>query len=186
MVTVLSLWLPILLSAVLVFFASFLIHMVLGYHRADHGKLPKEDAVMDALRGFDIPPGDYMVPCAEGPGAMKDPAFLARRDKGPVAVMTVMKPGPFSMGSDLVKWFVYCGVVSTFAGYLASRAAHPGTRYLEVFRYAGTTAFCGYALALWQDSIWYKRQWGTTIRYTFDGLVYALLTAGTFGWLWPK
>jgi hypothetical protein len=34
-------------------------------------------------------------------------------------------------------------------------------------------------------SIWYHRSWGTTLRYTVDGLVYALLTAGIFGWLWP-
>jgi hypothetical protein len=28
--------------------------------------------------------------------------------------------------------------------------------------------------------------WGTTIKEVIDGLVYGLLTAGTFGWLWPR
>ena len=53
------------------------------------------------------------------------------------------------------------------------------------FRFVGCTAFIGYAVALWQNSIWFKRKWSTTAKNTFDGLVYALLTAGTFGWLWP-
>jgi hypothetical protein len=54
-----------------------------------------------------------------------------------------------------------------------------------VFRVVGTTAFMGYALGLWQMSIWYKRSAVTTLKSTFDGLVYACLTAGAFGWLWP-
>jgi hypothetical protein len=35
-------------------------------------------------------------------------------------------------------------------------------------------------------SIWYSRAWINTIKSTIDGLIYALLTAGTFGWLWPR
>ena len=83
-------------------------------------------------------------------------------------------------------WFVYLLVVSYFAAYIASRALAPGAYYLEVFRFAGATAFIGYAVALWQMSIWYHRSWGTTIRNTIDGLIYGLLTAGVFGWLWPR
>jgi hypothetical protein len=55
-----------------------------------------------------------------------------------------------------------------------------------VFRFAGTTAFLGYAFALAHDSIWFKRRWSTTVKFLFDGLLYGLLTAGTFGWLWPR
>ena len=117
---------------------------------------------------------------------MKSPAFLEKMKQGPVIVMTVMPNGPPSMGSNLVQWFIYCVVVGIFAAYLTGRSVGPGTSYLMVFRFAGATAFSGYALALWQDSIWYKRAWSTTIKNTFDGLVYALLTAGTFGWLWPR
>ena len=47
-------------------------------------------------------------------------------------------------------------------------------------------AFACYAIAGWQDSIWFKRSWSTTLKNTFDGLIYALVTAGTFGWLWPR
>ena len=186
MVSIPALWLPILLSAVFVFFASFIAHMVLAYHRSDFRKLPSEDQVQDALRRFNLPPGDYMLPCGSGPESMKDPKFLEKMKQGPVALMTVFRPGDFGMGRSLLQWFVYCLVVSVFAAYIAGRAAAPGAPYLEVFRFAGTTAFIGYSVALWQNSIWYKRAWSTTVKNTLDGLVYALLTAGTFGWLWPR
>jgi hypothetical protein len=117
---------------------------------------------------------------------MKAPAFVEKMKKGPVMVMTVMPNGPWSMGPSLAQWFVYCVVVGAIAAYIAGRALGPGAPYLVVFRFAGATAFAGYALALWQNSIWYKRAWSTTIKSTFDGLVYALLTAGTFGCLWPR
>ena len=185
MVPLTSLWLPILASAVLVFVASAILHMVLPLHRRDFRKVPAEDQVMDALRPFNVPAGDYMLPCGEGPESMKDPVFIEKMKKGPVALLTVIPSGPPSMGASLALWFVYCLVVGLFAAYVASRALGPAATYLDVFRFAGTTAFAGYNLALWQNSIWYKRAWGTTLRNTVDGLVYALLTAGTMGWLWP-
>jgi hypothetical protein len=185
MVSIASLWLPILLSAVAVFIASSIIHMFLGYHSADYKKVPAEDEFMAALRKFDIPPGDYMVPCPGSHRAFKDPAFLEKFKAGPRAMMTVMG-GDMTMGKQLVQWFVYCVVIGITAAYISGRALGPGAQYLKVFRFAGATAFCGYTLALWQASIWYKKSWGTTLRSTFDGLIYALLTAGFFGWLWPR
>jgi hypothetical protein len=186
MVSLTSLWMPIVLSAVIVFVASSIMHMVLKYHNTDYRKLPAEDDCMDALRRFNIPPGDYMMPCPGGPEGMRSPAFLEKLKKGPVAMMTVMRAGPPTMGPQLVQWFVFCLVVSTFAAYVSSRALPSSATYLAVFRFAGCTAFTGYALALWQDTIWYKRAWTTTFKSTIDGLVYGLLTAGTFGWLWPR
>ncbi len=186
MVSVMSLWLPILLSAVIVFVASFIIHMVLRYHRTDHGRLPAEDEVADALRKAAVPPGDYVFPYGGGPGAMKDPVFIEKMKRGPVGVLTVIRSGPPSMGPSLAQWFLYCVVVGIFAAYIAGRALGAGAPYLAVFRFAGCTAFVGYALALWQNSIWYKRKWSTTAKSTFDGLLYGLLTGGTFGWLWPR
>lgn len=184
MVSLSALWLPILISAVLVFFASFLIHMVVGYHAADYGRVSSEDDVMDALRGFAIPPGDYLVPCPGRRGA-RDPEFVAKHKKGPVLLMTVFPAGDLSMGKQLAMWFVYCAVVGLFAAYLTSRALPAGTEYPEVFRFAATVAFVGYGLALWQHSIWYRRKWATTLRSNVDALIYGLLTGGTFGWLWP-
>jgi len=186
MVPLLSLWLPILVSAVIVFIVSSVIHMLLGYHASDYRKLPSEDEVMEALRKFGIPPGDYLVPCAGSPKEIKTPAFIEKMTKGPVVSMTVMRSGPPAMGGQLVLWFLYCVVVGIFAGYIAGRALGPGAHYLAVFRFAGCTAFIGYTLALWQNTIWFKRNWVVTLKSTFDGLIYGLLTAGTFGWLWPR
>jgi hypothetical protein len=186
MVPLTSLWAPILVSAVIVFVASSIFHMVLPFHRKDYRRVPAEDDVMAALRPFAIPPGDYVVPLAPSPAAMKSPEFLEKMNKGPVLMMTVMPSGPPAMGATFGMWFAYCVVVGIFAGYVASRALGPGARYLDVFQFVGTVAFVGYSLALAQTSIWYKRSWGTTLRVTIDGLIYGMLTAGTFGWLWPK
>ena len=186
MVPITSLWLPILLSAVFVFVVSSIIHMVLGYHRNDFGKLTDEDEVMDALGKFNISPGDYILPCAGSPDAMRKPEFLEKMKKGPVAIMTVIPPGEPSMTGSLILWFLYSVVVGIFAAYVAGRALSPAADYLDVFRFVGSMAFAGYALGLWQNSIWFKRSWSSTLKSTFDGLIYALVTAGTFGWLWPR
>jgi hypothetical protein len=105
--------------------------------------------------------------------------------QGPVMVVTVIPNGPMTMGKNLALWFLYSVVVGIFAAYVAGRALPVGAAYLRVFQIAGVTAFAGYSLALWQLSIWYRRAWSTTIKATVDGLIYALLTAGVFGWLWP-
>ncbi len=187
MVPVLSLVAPIVLAAVLVFIASSLIHMFLPYHQSDWKALPDEDGVMDALRGFGISPGDYAIPRAGSSEAMKSDEFQEKVRKGPVAFMTVLpSENPMAMGRTLTLWFVYCLVVGVFAAYVAGRALGPGADYLEVFRFSGCTAFVGYAVAGWQRSIWYHQAWSTTLKNTFDGLVYGLLTAGAFGWLWPS
>jgi hypothetical protein len=181
-----ALWLPILLSAVIVFVTSSIIHMMTPWHKGDYLRLANEDRVMDALRPFSIPPGDYMVPRPSSMEEMKSPAFAEKIKKGPVVVMTVMPGGSMSMTNQLVMWFFYAVAVGFFAAYVAGRALPAGSPYLQVFRFVGATAFIGYAVALWQMSIWYRRAWLTTIKATVDGLVYALLTAGTFGWLWPR
>lgn len=186
MVPLMSLWIPILLSAVVVFVVSSVIHMVLSYHRSDFADLANEDDVMAALRKTGISPGDYLVPRAGSPKAMKSPEFIEKMKKGPVVFLTVMPSGAPAMGAQLAQWFAYSVVVGIFAGYIAGRALGPGAHYLAVFRFAGCSAFLGYALALWQNSIWYKRAWSATLKSTIDGLVYALLTAGIFGWLWPR
>ena len=181
-----ALWLPILLSSVIVFVVSSIIHMAPLWHKNDYPKMPNEEKVMDALRPLAIPPGDYLVPRPSSRGEMRSPEFIEKMKKGPVVMLTVWPSGPVSMGTSLVLWFLYSVVVGLFAAYIAGRALPAGAPYLHVFRFVGVTAFIGYSLALWQMSIWYHRAWSTTIKSTVDGLIYALLTAGTFGWLWPR
>lgn len=187
MVGIPALWLPILVAAFLVFVASSVIHMLLPYHRTDFEKVPREDALMEAMRELDVPPGDRVIPYAADMEVLKSDAYREKAQKGPVAFMTVLPPGdPFAMGAQLTQWFVYAVVVGTFAAYVTGRALGPGAEYLAVFRFSGVTAFLGYGLAHAQRSIWYKQKWSTTVKNVFDGLVYGLLTAGAFGWLWPE
>lgn len=186
MVGLTSLVVPILVSAVIVFVASSVMHMVLPYHKGDFRAVPNADGVQDALRPFNIAPGDYMLPRPSSMAQMKEPAFQEKLKKGPVMMMTVMPNGPGSMGTSLALWFAYSVVVSFLSAYISGRALATGANYLQVFRFVGSTAFLSYSMALLQNSIWYRRNWATTLTSVFDGLVYALLTAGTFGWLWPR
>ena len=185
-IPILSLWLPIVLSAVLVFVVSSVIHMFLGYHANDFRKLPVEDQVQDALAPFSIPPGDYVLPHASGTEEMQSEEYRAKVERGPVAFITVVDPrGVLNMGPQLAQWFVYLLVVGIVTAYVAGRTLPMGADYLSVFRLTGTVAFACYAMSLPQRSIWYKTSWSSTLKSMFDGLVYALMTAGAFGGFWP-
>lgn len=181
-----ALWLPILLSSVIVFLASSAIHMAPLWHKNDYPKLGNQDQVMDALRPFAIPPGDYMMPRPANNPEMRSPEFAEKIRRGPNMILTVLPNAAWSMGRNLGLWFLYVLAVGIFAAYVAGRALSPGAEYLQVFRFASVAAFLGYSAALWQMSIWYRRSWSLTLKATVDGLIYALLTAGTFGWLWPR
>lgn len=107
MVSIVSLWLPIILSAVFVFIVSSIVHMVLRHHKNDFKKLPDEDGVMDALGKFNIPPGEYTFPYANSMKEMSAPEYKNKLSKGPVALITVMKNEVPSMTGSLILWFVY-------------------------------------------------------------------------------
>ncbi len=185
MVSIPELWLPILLSAVAVFVASSIINVFLPYHRSDHAKLPNEESVLDAIRAAGVPRGDYAFPHAASMKEMSSPEFTEKTMRGPVGTMTVIPSGPVAMGGSLAYWFGLCLFVGLTCAYLASRTLPAGTDYLMVFRITGTVAFASYALGTWQQAIWFGKSWKTIFKYTFDGLVYAVLTGGFFGWLWP-
>jgi hypothetical protein len=186
MVPLVSLVVPIVVSAVFVFIASSVIHMATKFHKNDLKPLPDEAGTMKALRALNIPPGDYAMPLARSMKDMGSPEFVAKMKEGPVALLTVRPVRDPGMTANLVQWFIYSIVVSVFAAYIAGVALGPGAEYLKVFQITGCVAFTGYALALPQNSIWWSKNWGATARSMIDGLVYGLLTAGTFGWLWPR
>ena len=185
MVPIHILWLPILLSAVAVFILSSMIHMVLGYHANDYKGLPNEKQVLDDLRKLNIPDGNYSFPRANSMKEMGSSEFKEKVKQGPVGMITISKSGSTTVGKELIMWFIYSIIVGIFAAYVAGRALPAGAHYLQVFRFAGVTAFVGYSLALLQGSIWFKKSWSATLKSMFDGLIYALFTAGIFGWLWP-
>lgn len=183
MVGLSMLWIPIVVSAVLVFVASSILHMVLPYHRSDYRKLPNEDAAAAALRG--TAPGMYILPyCTHQ--EMKSPAVQEKFKSGPVGTVLLRPPGPIQMGKFLGLWFGFCLIVGFFTAYLAGRTLAPGVHYLVVFRVVGTAAFMAYGLSNLANGIWKGEPWGVVAKEVVDGLIYGLLTAGTFGWLWPR
>lgn len=186
MTGIVMLWLPIVISAVIVFFASFLIHMVLPWHKGDYPHLPNEDAFRQAVGPLDLPPGDYMVPRPRTPDEMRSPEFIEKMNQGPNVIMTVGPKGVMSMSRTLVVWFIYLLAVTTLTAYVVGRSTPSGAVYMHIFQLTSSVAFIGYSVALWQMSIWYRRSWNITIKATIDGLIYGLLTAGVFGWLWPR
>lgn len=185
MVSLAHLWLPILLSAVIVFVASSILHMVLPYHKSDYKKLPDEDKVRAALRGAGLTPGLYHFPhCTHK--EMNSPEVVEKFKEGPVGFVTVFPSGPPNMGKFLGQWFVYCVIVGFFAALAVVHSIQFGAPYRHVFHVVGSTAFLAYGVGPLVNGIWKGQPWGMTLKEVFDGLIYAALTAGTFGWLWPR
>jgi len=182
-VSLAALWLPIVLSAVIVFVASSILHMVLPYHRGDYKQLPDEGKVAAALRPSPAP-GLYVIPYATHQN-MKSPEVQEKYNQGPVGFVTLFPSGAPAMGKFLGLWFVYCALVSFFVAYLTGHTLAAGTPYLAVFRVVGTAAFLSYGLGNLPNGIWRGYPWANVIKDVIDGLIYGLLTAGTFGWLWP-
>jgi hypothetical protein len=181
-----ALWLPILLAAVFVHLLSAVIHMGPFWHRNDFPKVPDEEKTRAVLAPLAIPPGEYMLPRCNSAADMRSPDFIQKMTEGPVMMLTVRPNGMPGMGPMMALWFLQLLVIALFAGYIASHALAPGAHYLDVFRYVGSAAFMALALGLPVNSIWYSRQWSTTFKLMLDGLIYSLVMAGVFGWLWPK
>ena len=185
MVPLTALLLPLLLAAVIVFVASSIMHMALPYHRSDYRQLPDEDKLLPALRAAGLKRGLYMFPYCTHKD-MKSPAIAEKQKQGPVGMLTVFPTGPVNMPKYLAMWFVYCLLIGLFVAYLTGRTVTPGAPYLAVFRVAGTVAFLAYGVGQLVNAIWAGQPWSVTIKHVIDGLIYSLLTAGTFGWLWPR
>lgn len=185
MVPITALWLPIVLSAVIVFVASSVMHMLLKYHNSDYRKLPDEDKILAVLRPANLSPGLYIFPHSTHQ-EMKSPAMVEKFKQGPVGMLTIRPSGAVAMPTFLMQWLGYCLVVGFFVAYITGRTVAPGVQDLSVFRVAGTVAFMAYGLGGLSNGIWKGQPWSSVFKETFDGLVFGLLTAGTFGWLWPR
>jgi hypothetical protein len=180
-----ELWLPIILSAVLVFVASSILHMVLPLHKGDYRKLAGEDQVLEAMRTTGVAPGLYMFPCPPSMKDMATPEMIEKFKQGPVGFMTVVPSGAPGMGKNLVQWFLYSILISIFVAYLTWQAVSPGAAYFSIFRIAGTIAVLAYAVAVLPDSIWKGTPWKVTLKFIVSGVVYGLVTAGAFAGFWP-
>jgi len=180
-----ELWIPIVVSAVFVFIVSSVIHMTLPIHKTDVKKMANESDVLESLRQYNVEPGEYMFPCAKSMKDLETPEMKAKLNQGPVGWLTVIPSGGFGMGKSLVLWFLHSLVIGLFVAYAGWYGLGSQADYLKVFRVTGAAAFLGYAVGHMHSSIWKGSSWINTGKFMFDGLIYSLVTAGTFGWLWP-
>ena len=180
-----QLWLPIVVSGVVVFILSALAWTVMPHHKKDFTGLPNADAVQSLMRQHPPAPGQYAVPWVSEARGLEDPAMKEKMTQGPRAYITVVPNGMPSMLPMMAQSVVFYLIVSLLVAYVSWHAVQPGAEYLEVFRIAGTTASMAYILATVPDAIWFGKPWGNFGRQALDGLVFGLATAGVFGWLWP-
>jgi len=185
MVGMLQLWIPILLGSLLAWIASGLIHMVVKYHNSDYRKLPNEDEVAAAVRNGNPAVGLYVMPYCIDMSEMKDEAMQQKYADGPVAFLTVFQKGMPKMGKLMGQQISFFVIGSVLIAYCASLALAPGATYLTVFRLVSTVGFLTFGWAAIPFRIWYGHPWSTTAKYLLDALVYGLVVAGTFAWLWP-
>jgi hypothetical protein len=181
-----ELWLPIVLSTVGVFIASAVLWMASPLHKKDFTTPPEEDGIRRIVREKNFAPGQYFIPWG-GCGNMKDPAFLERMKEGPWLNMVVMSGTP-NFGRSLIQWFIHVLVLTVLIAYAAGvmLPTHAPIEYLKVFQVVGAIAILAHAGSWAENTIWKGLPWRLSISRLFDGLVYGLLTAGVFAWLWPR
>jgi hypothetical protein len=184
MVSMTALILPIVVSAVLVFIISALVWMVGPHHKTEWKGVPNEEGTRTAMRG--ISPGLYMIPWAGSQQARTETAFVKKMAEGPLAYITIARTRSMSMGPMMVQSLIYYLVVSAIVAYVAIHAMPNGASYLHVFQVVGTISWLAYGFGVVPESIWFGRPWSSTFKQIFDALLYALVTAGAFGWRWPR
>ena len=183
MVPLTDLWLPILVSAVILQVVSSIIHTALPFwHQADYRKPDDDRPFLEGART--LKSGLYLFPKVDY--SKMSAEEKAEVQKGPIGVMYIRNPGAFSFPRTLLLWFLYCLVSAVFAAYIAGQTLAPGTPYLRVFQIAGATGTIFWSFgANFADAIWYGKPWAAAIKYAIDGLIYGCLIGGVFGWLWP-
>jgi len=188
MVALSSLWLPIILSAVATFIAGFVLWVVMPHHKSDWAALPDEGAAMDALRPQNPAPGMYHMPHGgHDSNPQANPEWVAKVEAGPTAFVIVMpKSQMLNMGPTLGKNFIYLLVMAVVVAYLGATTLPMGTEYLKVFQVTGTAALLGHSMGAFPKVIFWGWSRAAATKEFLDGVVYALVTAGVFGWLWPS
>ena len=175
-----DLWLPIILSALALFVASFLSWVIVPLHRKDWIKFEKEDDFLKATRELAIPRGSYMFPGYESSEEMQSEEYKAKWEAGPVGVMTVFPT--VSMGKNLGLTFLYFLVAVFCLGYLATLALKPGAAFMTVFRFVTTAALMTFLTAIVQHAIWFHNR---IVGHVIESVAYAVITGAIFAAMWP-
>lgn len=177
-----QLWLPIVLSAVALFFASFLSWMVLGLHKPDWRAAPDEDALTRALIDCRLERGvSYMLPMCDTKEKMKDPAFQKRLADGPNGIITIFKTN--DMGRNLGLTFLYFLVTSICLAYLGTIAFGPAAPFKDVFRFFAAAGLLTHLAAMVPQAVWFKNR---IVGHTIESIAYSLILGGIFAGMWPQ
>lgn len=182
----LTLWLPILLSAVVVFVISSLIHMVFKWHASDYSSFTNEDAVRDAIRAGNPAPGRYVMPFCTDMKDMAGEAMMKKYREGPVGHVTLLPNGAHNMGKYLGQWFLWSLAIAVVAAYLASRLFGLDHNYARAAaKLVGAVSFIAYGFGTITESIWMGRPWSQSAKYLLDSALYGVGSGLVFFWLWP-
>jgi hypothetical protein len=180
-----QLWLPILATAVFIFIASSLIHMVLKWHNSDYRKLANEDDVRAAIRAGMPAPGLYVLPhCAEMKD-MQNADVMQKFVEGPVGFVTLRQPGSPRIGASLIQWFVFTVVITAAAAGLAVQTYGIGGNAHHAAHMIGVVTLLVYSSGSVPEGIWMAKPWKSVLMHGIDGAIYATISALTFMWLWP-
>ena len=178
-----SLWLPILVNSVALFFASFLAWAILPHHKKDWSPLPDEAAFLSAIKALGLKRGVYGFPFCENHKQSKDPEFIKKWKEGPSGLINIWAVP--NMGRNMALTFLVFVVANIFIAYVGSHTLPRGTDYLKVFQVTGAMAVAVFTIAAIPNAIWFQKPARAIVMDTIDGIVYGLITAGIFGSMWP-
>ena len=184
--TLALIWLPTLVTAVLIFFASSLIHMVFKWHNSDYRKLGNEDDVRAVIRAAKPAPGQYVIPHCMDMKDMAGEAMLQKFREGPVALLTVRPSGTPNMGKSLGMWFVFCLAVAALAGCIAIGVIPVGkANGQSAGCLVGLISLLTYFGGSVQMAIWMGKPWSAVTKDLLDSLIFSIISALVFMWVWP-
>ena len=170
-----------------VWIASALAWMIVGHHKNDNPALPNEQEVIDTIKGWNLPPGEYMFPDfrrCKGMTKEQKQAMYENMQKSPMGILRVW--GKISMGGNMLWTFVVCLVVSTLIAYLGwSALPHAGSSFAHTFQVLGTAGILAYCFASFPGDIWFQRSRRAMTTNFIDGVVFGLIPGAVFAWLWP-
>ncbi|MHC9509624.1 hypothetical protein [Kangiella sp. M94] len=185
-ISIADLWLPILLSGLFAWIASALIHMLIKYHNSDYQKLNNEDDIAKAIAEGKSKVGFYTLPHCADFKEMEDPKVQQRFKDGPVAIVTIIQNGLPPMGKLLIQQLLFFVIGSLLIGYIGSIGMVAGAPTGDIFRLLFVAGFICFGWASIPYSIWFGHPWSVTSKYLMDAIIYAVVVASTFCWLWPK
>jgi hypothetical protein len=181
-----QLWLPILATGVLIFVASSLIHMVFKWHNSDYRPLGNEDEVRAAIRHGAPAPGQYLLPYCADVKDMQGTEMRKKYVEGPIAFLTVRANGVPTMAPALTQWFIYTVAIAAITGGIALQTYGLKGDPRHAAHLVGVMSLLAYAAGSVQMGIWMGKPWRSVGKDVLDGVIYGVISAFTFMWLWPS